>query len=169
MAASFLQEAFAERIGGNRFGKDDTVYKFEKIKRAKREAQATWPDSELIDMGVGEPDQPAFPVVVRTLQDEAPKWENRTYTDNGIDEFKEAVRDYMNELYGVQLDAEKQINHSIGSKSALSLLPACFINPGDIAIMTIPGYPVLGTWTRHWARSSCSASSARTCSRRSSV
>jgi LL-diaminopimelate aminotransferase len=149
MSDPMIQSLFAERIGGDRFGKDTAIYKFEKIKRAKTAAKAAKPDVELIDMGVGEPDDMAFPEVVEALADEAAKWENRQYADNGIAEFKQAVAQYMSELYGVELDPEKEINHSIGSKSALSLLPACFINPGDIAILTVPGYPVLGTWTKY--------------------
>ncbi len=149
MITSYVQDNIAQRIGGNRFGKDDTVYKFEKIKRAKAAARAAHPETEIIDMGVGEPDDMAFPEVVRALTVEAAKWENRTYTDNGIPEFKTAVQRYMRELYGVELDAEKQICHSIGSKSALSLIPACFIDPGDITILSVPGYPILGTWSRY--------------------
>lgn len=149
MQDSYLQDCFAERIGGNRFGKDTTIYKFERIKRAKRSARAQYPDVELIDMGVGEPDERAFDPVVDALAREAAAWGNRMYTDNGTVEFKQAAADYMKELYGVELNPETQINHSVGSKSALSLLPACFINPGDLAIMTVPGYPVLGTWTKY--------------------
>ncbi len=147
MKESFIQENIAQRAGGNQFGKDDTVYKFEKIKRAKRAAGKAHPDVELIDMGVGEPDEPAFPVVVETLCKEAGKPANRFYTDNGIITFRDAAKDYMKRTYGVELDAQSQLNHVIGSKSALSLLPSCFINPGDICVMTIPGYPVLGTWS----------------------
>ena len=149
MSDTYLQSMFAERIGGNKFGKDTTIYKFEKIKRAKAAAKLRRPDLPLIDMGVGEPDDMAFPEVVSALAAEAAKLENRFYSDNGCQEFKVAVADYMQELYGVTLDPATEINHSIGSKSALSLLPACFINPGDITVMTIPGYPVLGTWTKY--------------------
>lgn len=149
MSESFLQSNFAERIGGSEFGKDNEIYKFEKIKRAKRAAIEANPGMEIIDMGVGEPDEPAFPEVVQTLADEAGKFENRTYADNGIPEFKKAASDYMKELYDVDIDSDTEINHSIGSKSALSLIPACFINPGDISILTIPGYPVMGTWTEY--------------------
>ena len=149
MAENFVQNAFAQRIGGASFGKSDAIYKFEKIKRAKRAAMKAHPDVELIDMGVGEPDEMAFPQVVDTLCVEAAKWENRQYTDNGIDAFREAVQRYMRGLYGVELDTATEIIHCIGLKSALALLPACFINPGDITIMTIPGYPVLGTWTKY--------------------
>ena len=74
---SFIQELFAERIGGNKFGKDTVLYKFEKIKRAKREAIAKNPGKELIDMGVGEPDWMAEPEVIEVLYNEAKKWENR--------------------------------------------------------------------------------------------
>jgi LL-diaminopimelate aminotransferase len=146
---SFIQELFAERIGGNKFGKDTVLYKFEKIKRAKREAIAKNPGKELIDMGVGEPDWMAEPEVIEVLYNEAKKWENRGYTDNGIGEFKEAAAKYMEKVYGVAgLDPEKEINHGIGSKPILALLPLAFINPGDITIMTVPGYPVLGTTTK---------------------
>ncbi|MDD5727155.1 MAG: LL-diaminopimelate aminotransferase [Victivallales bacterium] len=150
MTESFLQENFAGRLGGSKFGKDTTIYKFEKIKRAKRAAQAANPDAKLIDMGVGEPDEAAFPEVIAALAKEAGDWSNRTYTDNGISEFTAAAAAYMKELYGVDLDPETEIIHAIGSKSALSLLPACFINPGDISIMTVPGYPVMGTWTKYF-------------------
>ena len=49
----YIQEMFAERIGGSRFGMSDVIYKFEKIKRSKREAAELHPDMELIDLGVG--------------------------------------------------------------------------------------------------------------------
>ncbi len=149
MPESFLQSNFAERIGGNRFGKDTTIYKFEKIKRAKRAAMAANPGIKLIDMGVGEPDDMAFPEVVSALCEEAAKWENRTYADNGVQEFKDAAARYMKSLYGVEIDADSQICHAIGSKSALSLLPSCFINPGEITVQTVPGYPVMATWTKY--------------------
>lgn len=47
------------------------------------------------------------------------------------------------------IDPETEVVHSIGSKPALAMLPSCFINPGDITIMTVPGYPVLGTHTKY--------------------
>ena len=147
---NFLQQLFADRIGGARFGLDTKIYKFEKIKRAKAAAKLAHPELELIDMGVGEPDVGATPDIVEKLATEAAKSENRFYADNGCQEFKDAVAQYMSAVYGVELDPATQINHSIGSKSALSLLPACFINPGDVTLLTIPGYPVLGTWTSYF-------------------
>ncbi|GAB6139084.1 LL-diaminopimelate aminotransferase [Halanaerobaculum tunisiense] len=144
----YLQHLFAERIGGQQFGKDNDIYKFEKIKRAKKQAKQENPNVELIDLGVGEPDWMADEGVVEILYQEAQKPENRFYADNGIQEFKDAAVDYMAEIFGVtDLDNETEVNHSIGSKPALAMLPSAFINPGDITIMTTPGYPVLGTHT----------------------
>ena len=147
---SYLQDLFAERIGGNRFGKDTAIYKFEKIKRAKRAALAANPGGELFDLGVGEPDEMAFPGVVETLSAEARRPENRGYADNGGDALKAAAARYLQNVCGVTVDAETQIIHSIGSKPALAMLAAALINPGDIALMTVPGYPVFGTHARYY-------------------
>ena len=57
MSDPYIQELFAERIGGNQYGKSTDIYKFEKIKRAKKAAMEAKPDVDLIDMGVGEPDE----------------------------------------------------------------------------------------------------------------
>lgn len=146
----YIQSLFAGRLGGDSFGKDTRIYKFEKIKRAKRAALADNPGKELFDMGVGEPDDMAYPGVVKTLQLEAGKPENRGYTDNGIEEFKVAAVRYMKDIYGVDgLDPQKHVNHTIGSKPGLAMLPSVFINPGDVTLVTIPGYPVLGTHTQY--------------------
>ena len=143
---SYIQELFANRIGGNRFGKDEKIYKFEKIKRAKKAAIKENPGIKLIDLGVGEPDEMAFKEVVDTLKSEADKPENRGYADNGIDEFKIAASDYLNNVFKVEhIDPEKEVVHALGSKAALSMMPSAFINPGDVTLMTVPGYPVLGT------------------------
>ncbi|GAA0135864.1 LL-diaminopimelate aminotransferase [Paenibacillus sp. YSY-4.3] len=147
---TFIQRQFAERIGGADYGKDTAIYKFEKIKRAKAAARAEFPDMELIDLGVGEPDEMADGTIVARLAAEAAKPENRGYADNGIAEFKEAAARYLWDVFGVQdIDPAAEIVHSIGSKPALAMLPYCFINPGDLAIMTVPGYPVLGTHTKY--------------------
>lgn len=149
MNESFIQQIFADRIGGSNFGKDTVLYKFEKIKRAKRAAIKKNPEVALIDLGVGEPDWMAEPEVIETLYQEAKKPENRGYTDNGLQEFKDATVQYMKNVYGVTgLDPLTEVNHGIGSKPVLALLPLAFINPGDITIMTVPGYPVMGTTTK---------------------
>lgn len=147
---SYIQQLFAERIGGVNYGKSTAIYKFEKIKRAKAAAKAEKPDVALIDMGVGEPDEMAFPEVVKALQEAAAQPDNRGYADNGGSDFKQAVASYMKKVFNVEVDAQTEVLHSIGSKAALSLIPACFINPGDYVLMTTPGYPVLGTHAKYY-------------------
>lgn len=145
-----IQNLFAERIGGAQFGQDTAIYKFEKIKRAKAAARAAHPGVEMLDFGVGEPDQMAPRAIRQALKKAVDDPANRGYADNGIAEFKVAAGQYMAEFFGVtDLDPVTEINHSIGSKPALAMIPLCFINPGDAVLATIPGYPVLATHTTY--------------------
>src|SRR5437867_11210997 len=151
MPESYIQSLFADRIGGNQYGKSTAIYKFEKIKRAKRAAMASHPGEEIIDVGVGEPDEMAFPEVVDKLCAEARKPENRGYADNGDAVLKQAASRYLDKVCGVKgINPEMEIIHSIGSKAALSILPATLINPGDYVLMTVPGYPIFGTHARYY-------------------
>lgn len=146
----WFQHLFAERIGGRNYGKGTEIYKFEKIKRAKRAALEKYPDRRLLDFGIGENDEMADAAVRDVAKREIDLPENRGYTDNGIFEFKEAAARFMQRTFGVELDPVTEINHAIGSKPALAMLPAAFINPGDVTLMTVPGYPVAGTHTRYY-------------------
>ena len=149
----YFQQLFADRIGGAKYGKDDSVYKFEKIKRAKRKALADFPDRQLLDFGIGENDDIADEKVRRVMAEEIHKPENRGYADNGIPAFKEAVARMMQRRYGVELDPLTEICPAIGSKPVYAMLPGVFINPGDITLMTVPGYPVVGTHTNFYGGS----------------
>jgi LL-diaminopimelate aminotransferase len=145
-----VQTLFAERIGGAKFGTTNEIYKFEKIKRAKAAARAARPGVELLDFGVGEPDQIAPKPIRKALKLAVDDPANRGYADNGIREFKVAAAEYMAKFFGVtDLNPDTEICHSIGSKPALAMMPLCFINPGDVALVTVPGYPVLATHTRY--------------------
>ncbi|MFQ3594462.1 MAG: LL-diaminopimelate aminotransferase [Gemmataceae bacterium] len=146
----WFQSLFAERIGGANYGKDTTIYKFEKIKRAKRAALAAHPERQLLDFGIGENDEMAPEAVRGVLKREVDRPENRGYADNGIQAFKDAAAEFMQREFGVKLDPVSEINHAIGSKPAYAMLPAVFINPGDVTLMTVPGYPVAGTHTRYY-------------------
>src|SRR5262245_8685570 len=146
----WFQSLFADRIGGANYGKDTKIYKFEKIKRAKRAALAAHPERKLLDFGIGENDDMAPALVREALKREADRVENRGYADNGIAAFKEAAAGFMKQVFGVTLDPVTEVNHAIGSKPAYAMLPAVFINPGDVTLMTVPGYPVVGTHTRYY-------------------
>jgi LL-diaminopimelate aminotransferase len=146
----WFQTLFADRIGGAKYGKGTEIYKFEKIKRAKRQALADHPQRQLLDFGIGENDDMAAPVVREALKREADRVENRGYADNGIANYKEAAAEFMQRQFGVKLDPVTEVCHCIGSKPAYAMLPAVFINPGDVTLMTVPGYPVAGTHTKYY-------------------
>ncbi|HTU91346.1 MAG TPA: LL-diaminopimelate aminotransferase [Gemmataceae bacterium] len=150
MTDPWFQTLFAERVGGANYGKGSKIYKFEKIKRAKRAALAAHPERRLLDFGIGENDDMADPLVRDALKVEVDKLENRGYADNGIAAFKEAAAGFMKKVFDVALDPATEINHAIGSKPALAMMPAVFINPGDVTLMTVPGYPVAGTHTAYF-------------------
>src|SRR3954466_3592747 len=101
MSESYIQNLFAERIGGTSYGKSTEIYKFEKIKRAKRAALAANPGGEIIDMGVGEPDEPPFPDVVDKLYEASKNPANRGYADNGAAPYQQAAARWMKNVCGV--------------------------------------------------------------------
>ncbi|NQT39371.1 MAG: LL-diaminopimelate aminotransferase, partial [Planctomycetes bacterium] len=117
---------------------------------AKRKALADHPERELVDFGIGENDEMAAAGVRRVMAEAIDRPENRGYADNGIAEFKEAVARFMAREFDVSLDPATEINHCIGSKTALAMLPATLIDPGDVTLMTVPGYPVAGTHTKFY-------------------
>jgi LL-diaminopimelate aminotransferase len=149
-ADPWFQHLFADRLGGADYGKSTAIYKFEMIKRAKRAALAAHPERRLLDFGIGENDDMADPRVRDVLKREADRLENRGYADNGIKAFKDAAAAFMKRTFGVDLNPDTEVNHAIGSKPALAMLPAAFINPGDVTLMTVPGYPVAGTHTAYY-------------------
>src|SRR5919198_6403473 len=113
-ADPWFQPLFADRIGGANYGKGTEIYKFEKIKRAKRAALAAHPERRLLDFGIGENDDMADPVVRDALKREVEKLENRGYADNGIQAFKDAAAAFMRRVFGIALDPVTEVNHAIG-------------------------------------------------------
>src|SRR5262245_16628833 len=150
VADPWFQSLFAERIGGKNYGKGTEIYNFEKSKRAKRAALAAHPERAILDFGIGENDELADPRVREAMNKEIDKLDNGDHADNGIQAFKDAAAGFMKKVFSVALDPATEINHAIGSKPALAMLPACFINPGDVTLMTVPGYPVAGTHTKYY-------------------
>jgi LL-diaminopimelate aminotransferase len=144
-----LDSLIARRMGGSRFPENRDGYKFGLIKKAREEAALAHPERRILDFGVGEPDEGADPIITETLINECPRRENRFYADGGIGEFKRAALTYLERVYGVKGLTEENVMHGIGSKSILAMLPACYIDPGDVTLMTVPGYGVLGTHTEY--------------------
>ena len=113
------------------------IYKFEKIKRAKRSALAAHPERQFLDFGIGENDDMADPLVRETLEaHEVDKVENRGYADNGIAAFKESAARFMqNGLLASNSMPQRRSTTPSDPKPALAmLLRAAFINPGDVTL-----------------------------------
>lgn len=136
------KEMISNRLGGQSFYKNG-YYKFEKYSKLKENYIKNHTE-ELIDFGIGEgDDMPPFNVLDR-LSKELTVYENRIYSDNGINEFKKSCAKHLLDIYNVKIDDyENQINHCIGAKSALTIIPLAFISDNDIVISTTPGYEVL--------------------------
>lgn len=139
---------FSDRIGGDAFLSDNKEYKFAKIRRIVHEAKAVHPDKNLIDLGVGEPDEPPCDEILSHLQSLILHPDLHGYSDNGPHDFLQAVVRHMQQIYGVEIHPSEAL-HCLGAKSALSLLPKCFFNPGDTVLTTTPGYPVFETQARY--------------------
>src|SRR2546423_14361828 len=101
-ADPWFQSLFADRIGGANYGKGTTIYKFEKIKRAKRAALAAHPERRLLDFGIGENDDMAAPLVRDVLKRGVDKPENRGYAGNRIAAVKEAAAAFLKPTLGVE-------------------------------------------------------------------
>ncbi len=143
-----IRSLISKRFGGESFGISTGEYKFGKIKSAKEKAMKENPNLPIINLGIGEPDGMADQGIIDKLYSEAMVYENRGYADNGCEEFKIAAIKYMENIYGVKgLDLATEVTHAIGGKNAFAFLPAALIDEGDYALITSPGYPVLGIHT----------------------
>lgn len=142
-----MNDLFANRIGGKEFLNNSNIYRFAKIKKAKEEAMKN--GSDVLDFGIGEPDKKADDLIIDSLYEEAKKWENREYADNGCFAFNKACAAYLRVEHSVEVDYKSEIMHCMGIKEALNILPLAFINKEDYIITTSPGYNVMsnmGKW-----------------------
>ncbi|MCL2924996.1 MAG: LL-diaminopimelate aminotransferase [Trichodesmium sp. MAG_R04] len=104
---------------------------------------------EVINFGVGDPDQPTFNHVVQAMHEAIQDSTNHHYSPNkGLKEYRQAAADWMKRRFGVEdLNPETEIISSIGSKESIHNIFLAFVNPGDYTIIPDPGYPVYRTST----------------------
>lgn len=116
-------------------------YPFAEIDRKKRQALDRGVD--VVDLGVGDPDMPTPPHIVRALQAAAPLAENHRYPSYlGSLAFREAVVRYMERRYDVRPDAQREALALIGSKEGIAHLALALLDPGDTVLVPDPAYPV---------------------------
>jgi len=104
-------------------------------KRAKGE--------DIITFAIGDPDMPTPPHIIDRLCRAAQDPANHRYPETeGLPEFRQAIAGWYNQRFGVSLDANKEVLPLIGAKEGIAHIALCFIDPGDIALVPDPGYPV---------------------------
>lgn len=123
-------------------------YLFADIDRKKAELRKQGKD--LIDLGIGDPDQPTPPHIVAALQQAAADPRTHRYPSyEGMPAFRTAAAQFYAERFGVRgLDPEREVVALIGSKEGIGHFPVAFVDPGDLVLVPDPGYPVYATWTR---------------------
>jgi len=117
-------------------------YLFGEIARLKAEAIAAGRD--LIDLGIGDPDQPTPEPIIAALCEAAHDPETHRYDESpaGWPAFLAAVSRWYGRRFGVSLDPESEIVLLIGSKEGLAHLAWAYLDPGDVALVPDPGYTV---------------------------
>ena len=65
----------------------------------------------------------------------------------GMPEFRESIAGWYGRRFGVKLDADDEVQPLVGSKEGIYHLPVAFVDPGDVALIPDPGYPVYETGT----------------------
>ncbi|MDQ4025510.1 MAG: LL-diaminopimelate aminotransferase [Actinomycetota bacterium] len=125
-------------------------YLFAEIDRKVARARARGAD--IISFGVGDPDLPTPPHVVDALARAAADPATHRYPSyTGMPAFREAIAGWYERRFGVTLDPDEEVQPLVGSKEGIFHLPVAFIDPGDVALVPDPGYPVyeMGTILSH--------------------
>ena len=116
-------------------------YLFAQLDLAKKEAQKS--GKEIIDLGVGDPDLPTPSPIIEKLYQAAQESCNHRYPSyQGLFSFRQAVAKWYAKRFGVSLDPEEEVLTLIGSKEGIAHLSLGLLNPGDIALVPDPAYPV---------------------------
>jgi LL-diaminopimelate aminotransferase len=103
---------------------------------------------DVISFGIGDPDLPTPPHVIAALKEHADDPVNHRYPESdGLPELRQAMAGWYDQRFGVTLDPDKQVVPLIGSKEGIGHVSLCFINPGDIALVPDPAYPVYAVGT----------------------
>jgi LL-diaminopimelate aminotransferase len=121
-------------------------YLFKEIDRLRDEVRSRGVD--IIDLGVGDPDQPTPQHVITKLQEAAEDPATHRYPAySGMNRFRDAAATWFEERFGIKLDPAKQVITLIGSKEGLAHFPFAFVNPGDVVLCPNPAYPVYNSST----------------------
>ncbi|HEX3802627.1 MAG TPA: LL-diaminopimelate aminotransferase [Solirubrobacteraceae bacterium] len=116
-------------------------YLFAELERKIAEKRAAGID--VISLGIGDPDTPTYPEIVAAAQRAVAIPRTHQYPSNrGRQDFREAVAAFYARRFGVELDPDTEVMPAIGAKECIFNLNLAFLDPGDVALASDPGYPV---------------------------
>jgi LL-diaminopimelate aminotransferase len=116
-------------------------YLFAELERKIAEKRAAGID--VISLGIGDPDTPTYPAIVAAAQRAVADPSTQQYPSNrGRQDFREAVARFYERRFGVELDPNTEVMPAIGAKECIFNLNLAFLDPGDVALASDPGYPV---------------------------
>ena len=98
---------------------------------------------DVISLGIGDPDQPTYPHIVEAMQAAVADPSTHQYPSNrGRPEFREAFARFYERRFGAAIDPEREVIPAIGAKECIYNVCFAFLDPGDVALASDPGYPV---------------------------
>ena len=113
-------------------------------KIAQKEAKG----EDVISFAIGDPDIPTPDHIIQRLCQAARDPANHRYPETiGLPQFRQAIADWYERRFGVVLNPDKEVLPLIGSKEGIGHIALCFIDPGDIALVPDPAYPVYSVST----------------------
>ncbi len=116
-------------------------YLFAELERKVAAKRAAGVD--VISLGIGDPDTPTYAPIIAAAQRALADPSTHTYPSNrGLAAFREAVAGFYDRRFGVTLDPETEVMPAIGAKECIFNLNLAFLDPGDVALASDPGYPV---------------------------
>jgi alanine-synthesizing transaminase len=128
---------------GHQFRRIDNLppYVFAEVNQRKMAARRAGED--VVDLGFGNPDIPSAPFVVDKLVEAAQNPRNHRYSvSRGLPNLRKAVAERYQRRFGVEIDPETEVISTIGAKEGLSHLMWVLVQPGDVAIVPTPSYPI---------------------------
>jgi LL-diaminopimelate aminotransferase len=115
-------------------------YKFAELQKQVADQRAAGID--VINLGIGDPDYPTFPHVVEAMQAAVADPGTHNYPSNrGREDFRAALADFYRRRFEVEIDPASEVIPAIGAKECIYNLCFAFLDPGDIALASDPGYP----------------------------
>lgn len=121
-------------------------YLFVGISRTIAEKRAR--GEEVISFGIGDPDLPTPSHIIQRLHQASNDPANHRYPEtDGLPRFRRAVATWYRRRFNVSLDPDKEVVPLIGAKEGIGHMALCFIDPGDVALVPDPGYPVYSIGT----------------------